>query len=201
MAAAGTMIPALLRESIDEGFHGYKRSRALDPVGFAEYGPCARANMLYDRIATSCRELMGLVMPENPDLSWKIGDNKRSTEVKLEPYLMFRIKRVKKNRGGRSTSVGTNRQWRIMSDVVLSPAQMIIDFPNFYGLEEDRIWLTAAYDLDDLEESLARVSIGVETRKKFLWKLPLHQPEAEVIAGFPTLIAGRILEMRALRSA
>src|SRR5687767_6538246 len=100
--AIGPVVPALLREGVSEGFHRFKKSRDLDPEGFADYSLCSKANMLYDRIALASRELVDLARPEIPALGWKLGRNKRATDIMLDPYFVFRIKRVKRNRGNLS---------------------------------------------------------------------------------------------------
>ncbi|QOV88547.1 hypothetical protein [Humisphaera borealis] len=201
MAALGSVVPVLLREAVDEGFHAYKVSRALDPVGHAEYGACSRANMLYDRIASTGRELVRLAADEMPELTSSIHPNKRSTEILLDPYFAFRIKRTKENRKGLTTSVSTKRQNRIKAEFIPA-AQMSIDFPGYASPpSEDRLWLTVGFDLDELEEHLTKVAIGVETKKRFLWKQSLLEAEAEIIASFPTILADRINEMRTRRSA
>ena len=67
--------------------------------------------------------------------------------------------------------------------------------------DEERIWLTVGYDLDDAEESLESVTIGIELRKSFLWKIPLPVPDTDVIATLSPSLADKIAGMRAHRSA
>ena len=72
---------------------------------------------------------------------------------------------------------------------------MVLPLPNtpIAVPDEERIWLTVGFDLDELEESLERVSLGIELCDKFLWKIPLPVPEAEVIATLSTHLADKIV--------
>ncbi|HZL34274.1 MAG TPA: hypothetical protein VFC78_03125 [Tepidisphaeraceae bacterium] len=199
MQALGPIIPSVLREAVEEGWHRFKKSRSLDPNGFAEYGLTSRANMLYDRIAAAARDLVGVAAVDIPGLSCGINKNKKSTEVTFEPYFAFRMKRTKRNRKGLTTSVNTWRQCRIKSEYWTIRQPML--FPQIPISMEDRLWMTIGFDLDDLEEQIDKVEIGVEARRKFIWKQPLIQADAEVIASFPAIVADRIAEMRVRRSA
>ena len=198
----GSVVPALLREGLAEGFHRFKRSRDLDPDGFADYSLCSKANMLYDRIALASRELVDVAKADIPELGWKAGRNKRATDIMLDPYFVFRIKREKQNRGGLTTSVDTWRQLQMKSLSVPPMLQMSLDFGVPIRLpNENRIWITIPFDLDELEESISHVSMGIELRTKFLWKVPLPEAEADIIASLPNAVADRISEMRSRRSA
>lgn len=199
----GPLVPAMLREAVDEGFHNYVVSRRKDPDAYPEYTDCAKANMLYDRIAASGRQLIDDMTPGIPDLSWKITQNRRATDFLLDARFAFRIKRTKLNRRGRTTSVATRRQRTIMSSVLLPVGQMVLPFPANQAAvpDEERIWLTVGFDLDELEESLERVSLGIELRENFLWKIPLPSPDVEVIATLSPLLADKIVDMRGRRSA
>jgi hypothetical protein len=202
MAALGPIVPAILREGVAEGFHRFKASRALDPIGFADYSLCAKSNMLYDRIARATRELVDLAQAEIPDLQWTMGRNKRATDFTFDPYFAFRIKRIKANRKGLTTSVDTWRQLSIKSGVVLPVSQNMLDFGQTWSFPiENRVWITIPYDLDDLEEKVEQAGIGVETRTKFIWKRPLPEAEADIIASFPAAVADRVYDMRTKRSA
>jgi len=127
MAALGPILPNVLREGVDEGFYRWSQSRKADPNGFVSYGSCSRMNMLYDHIAVPTRELLDLAAPHVRHLRWRVSDNLRATEIYLDPYLAFRIKREKRNRGGRTTSVLTERQRAIKSPVALSDGETIGD--------------------------------------------------------------------------
>jgi hypothetical protein len=199
--AVGPVIPAILRESVTEGFYRFKTSRALDPVGFAEYSLCAKMNMLYDRIALASRELLTLASSDMPGLWWQVGRNKRATEIFFDPYFAFRIKRTKGNRNDLSTSVDTGRQLTIKAEFVPPVSQSLFDFMGENFPPENRIWITIPYDLDELEENVTQVSIGIELRTKFLWKQPLPEAPADILASFPTAVADRVNDMRASRSA
>lgn len=202
LAAAGPVLPVLLREAIDHGFFLYGRSRALDPDAHADYSLAARANILYDRIAAVVRGLVDV--SGLPDLSWVIGRNGRATEVRLHPYLNIRVKREKSNRGGRTASVGTHRQLSIKAPkTILTAGQMVLPFcgEQCCASPGERIWLTATFDLDDFEETISCASIGVEHARRFLWKQPLVAPAPDVIATLNAPLAERIGVQRHLRSA
>ena len=50
MTELGEIVPVILREAMDSGFDAFRRCRALDPVGYADYRQTTLANMLADRI-------------------------------------------------------------------------------------------------------------------------------------------------------
>jgi hypothetical protein len=201
LASVGQTVPALLREAVDEGFHRYKVSRALDPFGFPDYGPISKANMLYDRIASAARDLISTIAPDLPQLRYSIHSNTKSTEITLDPYFAFRIKRTKANRRNMPSSYGTDRQKHINAPF-WTIGQLRIPFQNLPLIEmEDRLWLTVGFDLDDIEEQIERTVIGVTTRRRWMWRQPLMLADADIIASFPPLLADRINEMRVSRSA
>lgn len=200
MNAIGPVLPVLLREAVDSGFHNYRKSRALDPNAQPDYGECSKANMLYDRIGAVLRDIVDASGSCN--LRWQFSGNRRATEVMHDPHFAFRIKRAKANRGGRTSSYNTLRQRTIKSrSPQLVVGQQVLPFPDWTVPDEYRLWLTVSFDLDQLEESLAYVKIGVELRKQFLWKIPLPEPEPDVVASLPSQIADRVKELRQLRSA
>ena len=203
MHSVGPLAPAMLREAVDEGFYNYVVSRRKDPDAYPEYTDCTRGNMLYDRIAASARHLTDAMTDNIPDLSWKITHNKRATDVLLGARFAFRIKRTKLNRRGCTTSVSTRRQRAIKSAIILPVGQMVLPFPDnpIIVPDKERVWLTIGFDLDDLEESLERVSVGVELRNRFLWKIPLPAPDVAAIATLSPLLADKIVDMRMRRSA
>ena len=201
--AVNKVVLVLLREGVDDGFHAFTASRKIDAKIFPQYSDCTRMNMLYDRIAASTRQLVDAAAPDIPDIWWKITENKRATDVLLGERFAFRIKRTKRNRGGCTTSVATRRQRAIKSAVTPVPSQMVLPFSVMLNTvpDEERIWLTVGYDLDDAEESLESVTIGIELRKSFLWKIPLPVPDTDVIATLSPSLADKIAGMRAHRSA
>ncbi len=201
MEAIGAVVPSLLRESVDEGFHRYKISRSLDPSGFPDYGPITKSNMLYDRIASAARDLISAISPALPTLRYTIHSNTKSTEITLDPYLAFRIKRTRANRRGMPSSYGTDRQKHINAPT-WSIGQLRMPFPEMPAIEmEDRLWVTVGFDLDDVEEQVTKSVIGVTTRRRWLWRYPLMPADGQIIASLPTLLADRINEMRIARSA
>ena len=202
MGAVGELVPPILRESIDHGFFLHSASRRRDPEGFADYTDSSRSNMLYDRIAATAR---GLIIAAGVDgLSWQISANKRATEILLDPFLAFRIKRAKRNRRGMTAAYPTPRQGRIDSPPpYLGYGQAVINFNGWaQGLDdEDRAWTTVAFDLDDTEESVTRIDIGIKLRRCWLWKLALPAADTDAVARIAPAAAEHIQELRKLRSA
>lgn len=200
--AIGFPIPILLREAVDHGFQKYAHSRGLDPNGHAEYSDCSRANMLYDRIAAVARELVGAFGDER--LTWKISSNKRATEIYLAPDFAFRIKRIKRNRHDLTTGVATSRQQKIKSTPRLIPVgQMLLPLPGAVQqmVYEHPLWVTVAFDLDEFEESVSRIYLGVERQKRFLWRERLPEAPADVIATLSPPLASKIMDLRSRRVA
>lgn len=199
----GPMMPSIIVEAIHDGFYKYSVSRAKDVDAYPEYSDCTRANQLYDRIAASARTLIDAATPQNPDLHWKITKNKRATDILLDTRFAFRVKRSKRNRGNLTTGVRTGRNRRIKPATLLTIGQMHLPFPaNQVAVEdEDRLWITVAFDLDDVEEAIAKVAIGIELHRKFLWREPLEPPEVKVLATLPKPVSAMILKMRQRRLA
>jgi hypothetical protein len=137
-----------------------------------------------------------------PELRYSITNNERSTEFMLGPFVVFRVKRIKKNRKNLTTYVHTKRQLCIHSSICQVVGQYSLPFPNHidYLPMENRVWVTVAYDLDELEEQVSRVVMGVETRKRWLWLRPLFAGEPEIIASLPVPVADRIQEVRRRRT-
>ena len=202
MSHVGNLLPILLREAIDDGFHRHAQSRRLDPDGFVDYGKGCRGGMLYSRIASSARYLIESAKSTIPHLRYEITSNEVSTEIMLGPFLIFRLKRIKKNRKNLTTGVLTARQAIIRSPICQSVGQMPLPFPDNvdYLPMVNRVWVTAAWDLDELEEGISRAVIGVETRKRWMWLQPLSAVEPEVIARLPAPVADRIHEVRQRRA-
>jgi len=198
----GLMLPSMLRESVDDGFYNFTVSRRKDPDAYTDYTECTRGNMLYDRIASAARILVSAYSVENPDLSWRISSNKRATDILLDTRFAFRLKRTKKNRRGCTTSVSTHRQRTIKSSVMQPIRQMVLPFPadQIVVADAERIWITVGFDLDDAEESIAKVDLGIEVKKHFLWTTPLHVPDVKVIANISPALADKITELRIRRT-
>lgn len=200
----GPLMPSILSEAIEDGFYKHAKSRANDPNANVEYSECTRANQLYDRIAASARAMIDSVKPENPDLQWKITPNKRATDMLLDTRFAFRVKRSKRNRNNLTTSVRTRRQRRIKpAHLMLTIGQMVMPFPSnqIEIPDEERLWITVAFDLDDAEESITKAWIGVELKQKFLWKAPLELPTVETLAKLPSSVRDIIVQLRERRSA
>ena len=204
MAELGDLVPIILQEAMDSGFHNYRASRALDPLAHADYTAGCAAGMLVDRISAVSRDLVSHADDGTGQVAWRISQNKRATEIVAGKYLAVRIKRTKKRRRGRSASYPTQRQINMKSPEMLPQGQMIFDgLPPTIQLDDgkDRLWLTAAYDLDDVEEKLTLRCIGVETRSEFLWRWPLPEQPTDVIASISPILADRVTELRQARSA
>lgn len=202
LSHVGDVLPVVFREAVDDGFYRHALSRQRDPEGYVEYGKCCRANMLYDRIVASARYLCDGAREVMPALRYDVTDNQRSTEFMSGPFLVFRLKRIKRNRKNLTTSVKTGRQGIIRSPYCQSVGQQSLPFPDDvdYLPRENRVWLTIGYDLDELEEAVSRVVLGVETRKRWMWLRPLSAGEPEVLASLPAPVADRIQEARRRRA-
>ena len=202
MKTVGPVLPAILEESVQTGFYNFSRSRANDPMGFAELTDCSKANILYDRMAAVARDLIDTLGDDNT--AWRMSENRRSTEIYSGPFFAFRIKRSKANRQGRSTGVRTVRQRSIKpSHGGYFPSQMVLEYNEVPAIvpDQDRFWLTVAYDLDDVEENIARVRIGRELLERWDWGVPLVQSELDVIASISSPLADRISDLRERRLA
>lgn len=202
----GVVPQVIAAESVDEGFHRYRKSRDLDPVGHADHSDCTKANILYDRCTAVTRELVGLA-DRDAGLRCKQSPNKRQTVMLVGDCYALRIKRTKENRGGLSTGVSTRAMRRIKRPPrIISPGNGLLPFPGALVQVEDdsvisRLWLTIAYDLDEAEESVASATIGVELPDSFLWRVPLPMVDAGVVARLPIVLAQRVREYRKRRSA
>jgi hypothetical protein len=199
----GSLAQVIAAESIDEGFHRYRKSRDIDPVGHADNSDCTKANILYDRATAVVRELVGLA--GSPEIRWKQSTNKRQIAILVRDCYAIRIKRTKENRGGLSTGVLTKAVKRIKRPpTMIYPGHGLLDFPGVMVQDDSvasRLWLTATYDLDDAEESVAEATIGVELSDSFLWRVPLPLVDAGVLASLPILMAERVRENRKRRLA
>ncbi|MBC7834520.1 MAG: hypothetical protein H7Y88_05390 [Phycisphaerales bacterium] len=199
----GPLAQVIAAESIDEGFHRYRKSRDRDPIGHADHSDCTKANILYDRAVAVARELVGLA--GRSEIRCKLSSNKRQTIILVRDCYAIRIKRTKENRGGLSTGVVTGSVRRMKRPPpVIYPGNGLLDFPGVVVQEDSvksRLWLTATYDLDEAEESVANATIGVELPDAFLWRVPLPVVDAGVLANLPMLIADRVREYRKRRLA
>lgn len=161
--------------------------------------------MVYDHVANVLRELVTAAGMDN--LSFRLTANLRSTEVQFDPFVMVRVKRTKSNRGGRSTSYPTGRQGRIKGaerrgtrDV---PGQVffIAGGRPIVVAEDQKLWLTVGFDLDEVEEAVSEVTIGVELEKGWVWKAALPEADLGIIGSTSSQLADRIRELREIRSA
>jgi hypothetical protein len=202
MAAVPSVLPSILRESLDTGFFRYVQGRALNPAAYARYSLCTKNNIIYDEVSDVLRELVDLASPACPGLHWRPTPNKRATEVFVDPFLALRVKRVKSNRGGLSTGVKTKRNRSILRGPRSSVGQITLPFHEVVSLADlERIWLTVTWDMDAIEESMQSQAVGVESVKQFLWREPLVEGDADVIASISPALADRMSELQEARSA
>lgn len=201
MREVGDLMPSILTESVYDGFHKFKVSRSKDKDAFPEYTESSRGGMLYDRIAASARSLIDRVQPENPDMQWRITPNKRATDMLLDTRFAFRVKRAKRNRRDLTTGVRTKRNKIIKPDALVCIGQMVLPFPSNQVVVDDseRTWITVSFDLDDVEENIEYVRIGVELKNRFIWQRPLHETTDDVLASLPPKVADMIKEMKGRR--
>jgi len=189
----------LIREAVDEGIHRNRLSKRLDPDAWVDYNEGTRPAMRYDRIVRVARELVDLAVESDPRLSWQLSSNRRSTEILLDPFVAVRVKLGKANRGGRTANYPTERQlfirdprnWACVGQTVLP---FRTDQPQIETT--NRIWLTARYDLDELEENVTEVEIGVEHQTGWVWRVPLPEAELDVIARVSPQVADLISDLR-----
>lgn len=81
LQAVGLLAPIILLESMENGLDSFRRSRDLDPVGFADYRPSTLANMMVDRMYPFVRELVEIADPANENLMARDTENGRATEL------------------------------------------------------------------------------------------------------------------------
>ena len=203
LAVIPAPVQAIMREAALQGFDRFRRSRALDPASSVEYHDTTKSNMIYDRICAVTQELIELA--DDQALSWKYGPIRRATEVFCGPYIALRHKRVKQNRGGRSANVRTKRQCQIRGQFHPdSVGQTVLPFGEVQApqIEDlDRIWLTVAYETDDVEESIESVSLRRETEKQVLWRVELDEMPIDSIARTHLDLGKRIEQFRLGRSS
>lgn len=202
MAAVGNLMPSILVEAIYDGMYKYCRSRDLDPEAYMEYTDCTRSNQLYDRIARSARDLLDAL--NNSELYYRTTDNKRATDFYLDTRFAFRVKRSKRNRNNQTTNVRTQRQrWIRPSSAMVSIGQLVLPYPSnqIVVSDQERLWLTIAFDLDDAEVAVEKIFIGWELKNRFAWKDRLEAPTEEALVSLPKPVADAIGEKRRGRSA
>lgn len=78
---------------------------------------------------------------------------------------------------------------------------MALPFPAQPIPPSQRLWLTASYETDDFEESLAKILIGVERPGRYLWQVPVPEAEPDVIATLSPRLADMVTDQRRRRSA
>lgn len=200
MSALDPSIPLIIREAMEHGMWAHTKSQELDPDGHADYTQGCRSSMISDRIAAALRQLVDTVNESNPSIQWQYSENMRATELIVSPFFNIRVKRVKRNRGDRSANVKTARQRRIRQRIPDVLGQELMDFPGKAPNPHEMIWLTAAFDLDPIEELIERAWIGVELNQGFIWRHQLDQPDSSAIASISPPIADHIEELRRIRA-
>jgi hypothetical protein len=225
MAEMGPIAPIILREAMESGFDAYKRSRSLDPVGFADYRPSTRANMLADRIYPYLIELVHVADPDGLHLRTRTTDNGRATELFIGSELYTKVKRIK-DRSRRANAeddveVDGVIDMQIIEDGVprniptgrvlrqLQPGAYIgrqLGLPGIPPVQipddgSERLCLVAGFDLDLTEDRMERYRIGLYDSKRAIWTQSLPELDLEVIASISTPLAEQVEVLRQARSA
>src|SRR5450755_2714368 len=91
MTEVGEIVPVILREAMDSGFDAFRRSRVLDPVGYADYRPTTLANMLADRIYPFLIALVAAGDPQGLHLRTRLTENGRATELWIGSELYTKV--------------------------------------------------------------------------------------------------------------
>lgn len=225
MDELGQIAPIILREAMDSGFDAYRRSRALDPIGSADYRATTRANMLVDRIYPFLIALVDAADPQGLYLRTRTTDNGRATELWIGSELYTKVKRIKDRfrpataeddvevdnevdiqiiEQGIPQNIPTGRVNRQRQPGLYTGAQMTLPGIPPVQVPDDgreRICLVAGFDLDLTEDRLERYRIGLYDSKRALWTQPLPELELDVIATISTSLAEQVSALRQARSA
>lgn len=225
MSEVGEIVPVILREAMESGFEAFRRSRALDPVGQADYRPTTLANMLADRIYPFLISLVETADSAGLHLRTRLTDNGRATELWIGSELYSKVKRIKDRvrpptpdedfevdgvipfeiiEEGLPSNVPTGRVDRQRSPLAYTGAQLTL--PGVPPVQvpddgRDRLCLVAGFDLDLTEERLVRHRLGLYEKHRVLWSVPLPELDLAVIASFSPALADRVDTLRAARRA
>jgi len=220
LQAVGPLAPIILREAMDNGLDAHRRSRDLDPVGFADYRPSTLANTMVDRMYPFLRDLVEVADPGGQSLLAKDTKNGRATEVWIGGALYVKLKRVHDRtrlarpeedmavegfqetvliEQGGPRNVKTHRVVR-----QLYPKQPVLpgNSPFSGALDEsDRLCLVAAFDLDEAEEQVERPRLGDWDGTRWRWSEPLEALESSAIGVIHPRLGERVEELRQRRGA
>ncbi len=225
MAEVGVIVPVILREAMDNGFDAFRRSRALDPVGYADYRQTTIANMLADRIYPFLIALVASADPQGLYLRTQLTQNGRATELWIGSELYTKVKRIKDKvrpatpeddvevdgiidleivEEGLPQNIPTGRVVRQRSPFAYTGAQLPIPGIPPVQIPDDgseRLCLIAGFDLDVTEERLERHRIGLYDAKRSLWTRPLPELELDAIAQISPVLADQVNTLRQARQA
>ncbi len=210
---------------MDSGFDAFRRSRELDPVGYADYRQSTLANMLADRIYPFLISLVATGDPDGLHLRTKLTQNGRATELWIGSELYTKVKRIKDRirpskaeddvevdgiidlqiiEEGLPQNIPTGRVRRQQSPSFYTGAQLPLPGVPPVQVPDDgrnRLCLIAGFDLDLTEERLKRHRIGLYDAKRSLWTRSLPVLELDLIAQISPGLADRVETMRKTRSA
>jgi hypothetical protein len=227
MGEVGEVVPVILREAMDSGFDAFRRSRALDPVGHADYRQTTLANMLADRIYPFLIALVAAADPEGLLLRTRLTDNGRATELWIGSELYAKVKRIKDRvrpatpeddvevdgmmdldiiQEGLPQNVPTGRVIRQRLPGSYTGTQMPLTYPGVPPVQvpddgRERLCLVAGFDLDVTEERLERHRIGLYEAKRSLWTRPLPELELDAIVRISPSLADQVNTLRQARQA
>ncbi|MCA9307438.1 MAG: hypothetical protein KDA16_12960 [Phycisphaerales bacterium] len=192
----------LAREAADEGLHQFKIAREADPHKFSRFPEGRRKGMLNDLIGTELRRLVGIQAQFDSRLRCQINGNGVGTEMIVDPCVVIRPKVLGPKRAV-SANYPTVRQSEIVRAYRITPSQYSLDFNGWIAplAEIDRLWLTVACRLDELEEEFMSVLLGWELRSRYVWKEAVPIADKSVIARLSRPLADQIMESREQRSA
>jgi hypothetical protein len=225
MNELGPIAPIILREAMDSGFDAYRRSRALDAVGQADYRPTTRANMLADRIYPFLIALVDAADPQGLQLRTRQTDNGRATELWIGSELYTKVKRIKDRirpatsgddvevdneidlqiiEQGLPRNIPTGRVIRQRQPGAYTGSQLALPGIPPVQVPDDgreRICLVAGFDLDLTEDRMERYRIGLYDSRRALWTQPLPELELDVITTISPSLAEQVSTLRQARLA
>ena len=226
LAEIGGIALVILREAMDTGIDLFRRSRDLDPVGFADYSATTRANMLVDRMYPVMAALVDAADPEHQHLDTRRTDNQRALELYAGAYLYTKLKRVRDRplppeqtqdpeladlidievtEYGMPKNVPTQRVLRQRSPEAFHVGrQLTLDHVppvQVQGDARDRVCLVAGFDLDVTEDNLVRHRIGLYNDRVCLWHHWLHPLPLSAIATISSPLAEQVEALRQARAA
>jgi hypothetical protein len=225
MSEVGEIVPVILREAMDSGFDAFRRSRALDPIGYADYRQTTLANMLVDRIYPFLIALVAAADPQGLLLMTRLTENGRATELWIGSELYTKVKRIKDKvrpatpeddvevdgiidleiiEEGLPQNIPTRRVNLQRSPLAYTGAQLVLPGIPPVQIPDDgreRLCLIAGFDLDVTEERLERHRIGLYDARRSLWTRSLPELELDTIAQISPVLADQVNTLRQARRA